>query len=147
MSIPQEKSIRTTKLSVQHQNRPNSLPNNEKQLLPLKMSKHEVPATGGGTQISCNPITNIHLQEVIFVQVYVEPNSGWQVTTAYGGQDPPEHHNNQNMGARSPCRRRGNTVPHPLGGIYFIRLCLFQVLLLIDYDTNDNCSKPICPVH
>ena len=46
MPVSQKKLAHSMKLFIPSHNRPKSLPNNEKQLLPLKMSEHEVPAVG-----------------------------------------------------------------------------------------------------
>ena len=65
MRITEEKLTRTTKIHISTQNRSKPLPNNKKQLLPLKMRDQ--------SQISCKPIIHNSLQEVNFRQLYVKP--------------------------------------------------------------------------
>ena len=96
MSVTQRKLAAKMKLSILAYNRPKSLPNNEKQLLPPKMRDREVPRRRG-TQISCNPLIHNPLQEVILSQVYVKPI----------GRNPCDFGvNTKYEGTRSACRRQ-----------------------------------------
>ena len=63
MPVGQKIPTTTIKSSITAQNRPNSLPNNIKQLVPLKMREQ--------SQIPNNIINDNFLQEVDFRQVYV----------------------------------------------------------------------------
>ena len=71
MHATQKKLTDISKLFILSQNHPKSLPNNEKQLLPLKMSDRKVPAAGRGTRFPNSALIDNSLQEVVFGRVYV----------------------------------------------------------------------------